>query len=60
MLQESGTHVLLTNDPIEAVSNANVVATDTWIRSVVPSHLSSLSLISLSLSLVQSEHRHEL
>lgn len=31
-LQESGTKVLLTHDPIEAVSNANVIATDTWIR----------------------------
>ncbi|TYZ67000.1 hypothetical protein PybrP1_003002 [[Pythium] brassicae (nom. inval.)] len=31
LAKECGTHVLLTNDPIEAVTNANVVATDTWI-----------------------------
>lgn len=33
--QAAGTNVLLTNDPIEAVANANVIATDTWIRSVL-------------------------
>ncbi|GAB9467529.1 Ornithine carbamoyltransferase [Globisporangium polare] len=31
LAKESGTKVLLTHDPIEAVSNANVIATDTWI-----------------------------
>jgi ornithine carbamoyltransferase len=31
LAKESGTKVLLTHDPIEAVANANVIATDTWI-----------------------------
>ncbi|KAF1327363.1 Ornithine carbamoyltransferase, partial [Globisporangium splendens] len=31
LAMESGTTLVMTNDPVEAVKNANVVATDTWI-----------------------------
>lgn len=31
-MKAGGTSFLMTNDPIEAVKNANVIATDTWVR----------------------------